>query len=70
METKKIIKLHMIDADISSFRELSERTGIDYQRLNKRVKSPETFHIYEIRALDRLFHFTDEELLSLLRGAK
>lgn len=65
---KKLLLLYMIEADINNFSELSRQSGIDYQTLNVRIKNPGTFRVYEIRQLDELLHFTDEDLLILLRG--
>ena len=65
---KKLLLLYMIEADISNFSELSRQTGIDYQTLNVRVKNPGTFRVYEIRQLDELLHFSDEDLLLLIKG--
>lgn len=65
---KKLLLLYMIEADINNFSELSRQSGIDYQTLNVRIKNPGTFRVYEIRQLDELLHFSDEDLLILLRG--
>lgn len=65
---KKLLLLYMIEADINSFSELSRQTGIDYQTLNVRIKDPGTFRVFEIRKLDELLHFTDEDLILLARG--
>ena len=65
---KKLLLLYMIEADINNFSELSRQSGIDYQTLNVRIKDPGTFRMYEIRKLDELLHFTDEDLLILIRG--
>ncbi len=65
---KKLLLLYMIEADISNFSELSRQSGIDYQTLNVRIKNPGTFRVYEIRQLDELLHFTEEDLLLIIRG--
>ena len=66
---KKLFKRYMNEADIDNFSELSRRSGIDYQTLNVRIKeNPGTFRIYEIRQLDELLHFSDEDLLLITRG--
>ena len=51
-----------------SLKEIAERAGIDYQRLLKRIENPKTFKLFEIEALDELLHFTDSDLLKILRG--
>lgn len=53
---------------IDSLKEIAEHTGIDYQRLLKRIENPKSFKLFEIEALDELLHFTDEDLLKILRG--
>lgn len=65
---KKLFLRYMIDADINNFSELSRQSGIDYQTLNVRIKNPGTFRIYEIRQLDELLQFSEEDLLLLMRG--
>ena len=66
---KKLFKRYMNEADIDNFSELSRQSGIDYQTLNVRIKeNPGTFRLYEIRQLDELLHFSDEDLLLITRG--
>ena len=66
---KKLFKRYMNEADIDNFSELSRQSGIDYQTLNVRIKeNPGTFRLYEIRQLDELLHFTEEDLLLIIRG--
>lgn len=65
---KKMLRLYMIEADINSFVELSKQTGIDYQRLNKRMTDPHSFTVFELLALEETLHLTDEDLLKLIKG--
>ena len=65
---KKILKLYMIEGDIDNFTQLSKETGIDYQRLNRRIADPHSLTIAEILALDDTLHFSDEDLLKLIKG--
>ena len=65
---KKLLLRYMIEEDINNFSELSRMSGIDYQTLNVRIKNPGTFRVYEIRQLDELLHFTEEDLLLIIRG--
>lgn len=60
---------YMVVQHIESFKELAERSGIKYQTLNAHVKAPEQFRMYEIKALDKILAFRDEDLLTLMRGA-
>jgi hypothetical protein len=65
---KKILKLYMIEADIDNFTQLAKETGIDYQRLNRRISDPHSFTVFELISLDDVLHFSDEDLLLLVRG--
>lgn len=65
---KKLLKFYMIDYDIDSFRELAKETGIDYQTLLDHIAKPELFRQWEIRVLDEVLKFSDEDLLKLIRG--
>lgn len=65
---KKLLKRYMLDADLDSFTQLSKETGIDYQRLNRRIADPHSFTVFELISLDDVLHFDDEDLLKLIRG--
>ena len=65
---KKLLRRYMIEADIDSFTQLAKETGIDYQRLNKRMADPHSFTVFELLALEETLHLTDEDLLRLIRG--
>ena len=65
---KKMLKLYMTLADIDNFTQLAKETGIDYQRLNRRKADPHSFTVFELNALDDVLHFSDEDLLKLIRG--
>lgn len=65
---KKLLRRYMIEADIDSFAQLAKETGIDYQRLNRRIADPHSFTVFEIISLDDVLHFSDEDLLLLVRG--
>lgn len=64
---KKLLRRYMIEADIDSFTQLAKETGIDYQRLNRRMADPHSFTVFEIISLDDVLHFSDEDLLLLVR---
>ena len=65
---KKILKLYMIEAEIDNFTQLAKETGIDYQRLNRRIADPHSFTVFELIALNDVLHFEDEDLLKIIRG--
>lgn len=66
---KKMLQLYMIEADMgTSITELARQTGIDYQRLNRRIADPHSFTVFELISLDDVLHFDDEDLLKLIRG--
>ena len=65
---KKTLRLYMIEADIENFTQLAKETGIDYQRLNRRIADPHSLTVFEILALDNTLHFTDEDLIKLIKG--
>ena len=67
---KKMFEHYMIDADLDNFTELAKETGIDYQRLNRRLADPHSFTVFELVSLDDVLHFSDEDLLILLRGQR
>ena len=65
---KKTLRLYMIEADIENFTQLAKETGIDYQRLNRRIADPHSLTVFEILALDNILHFTNEDLIKLIKG--
>ena len=58
----------MNELDIESFKSLADDTGIDYQTLLDHIARPELFRKFELKALDDVLHFTDEDLIKLIRG--
>ena len=52
-----------------SVKELSEKSGLNYSTLiNGRKQAPETFTLFEIRAIDEVAPLYDQELIALIRG--
>lgn len=68
LNVKKLLRRYMVEADLDCFTELARETGIDYQRLNRRIADPHSFTVFEIISLDDVLHFSDEDLLLLVRG--
>lgn len=64
---KKLFQRYMLEHDIESFKELAKSVGMDYQTLRDRLIRPELFRAYEIKALNNLLHFSDEDLLNLIK---
>ena len=65
---KWLIKDYMCRAHIESISELAKLTGLTRRLLYDRINNPETFRIFELKALDEVLHFQDEDYLKLARG--
>ncbi len=65
---KWLIKRYMVDAHIESLGELSKRTGIAKRTLYDRIHEPTTLKLFELKALDSILHFKEEDLIQLIRG--
>lgn len=63
-----LLRKYMNEQHIKSFIELSKRTGINYQTLNNRMNNIGQLRIYELNALDEILHFSQEDLIKLIRG--
>lgn len=66
---KWMIKEYLCKARIESISELAKMTGITMRTLYDRISKPETLRMYELIALNDVLHFTDEDLLKLMKGA-
>ncbi len=67
---KWLIKLYMAQNHIDSISELARMSGLSRKLLYDRINDPATFRVYEIKSLDDVLHFSDEDMLFLLRGEK
>ena len=65
---KWILKRYMIDQHIESFNQLADMTGIARRTLFDRINAPRTLRVYEVAALDKVLHFSEDDLLRLARG--
>ena len=65
---KWLIKRYMVEAHIESLSELAKAAGIARRTLYDRIDDPGTFRLFEIMALDKILHFSDEDLTKLARG--
>lgn len=65
---KWLIKEYMIKARINSFSELARCAGIEYQTLQNHIKHASSFRLFEIRMLDDVLHFSDDDMLKIIRG--
>ncbi len=65
---KWLIKRYMIDAHIESLVELSKRTGIAKRTLYDRIHDQSTLKLFELNALDEILHFSEEDIIKLIRG--
>lgn len=64
---KKMFRMYMLKQDVESFKQLASLTGIKERNLEKKIVNPSMFRLYEIRALDEILHFSDEDMLKLVR---
>ena len=67
MTVEEYLKHSMIDNSISDKTELARKSGIDIQRLNRRIKAPSTFTLGGIAALNDVLGFDDETLLDIMK---
>ena len=65
---KWLIKSYMVKAHINSVMELSAATGITRRHLYDILKDPYRLKVFEIKALDEVLHFSEQDLLRLVRG--
>lgn len=63
-----MLSSYLVQNRIESFRDLAKMTGIKYKTLLEHIASPENFRMYEVKALDKILNFRDEDLLILVRG--
>lgn len=62
----KIIKTAMLRADIGSYLELAQVTGIKPATLTQtRRRDPRSFRLYELAQIDKALRFTSEEWLQI-----
>ena len=65
---KWLLKRYMNEQRIDSISELSRLTGIEYQTLQNHIKNIGQFRVFEIKQLDAVLHFSDEDLVRLAKG--
>ena len=67
--TRRIIDKYIaIKGYERGLKELSERTGIKYLRLQEHIKNPGSFRKYEIKMIVDELGISDEDLVLLIRG--
>lgn len=62
-----LIKRQMAECHISSCPDLCSKVGINYRTLRERFNNSGSVRLYELRELDKILNFTDEQLLQLIR---
>lgn len=67
MTVEKFLDLQMIQNDIPSKMALSKMTGIDYQRLNKRLKAPLSMTLSELDALSDTLNLNEESFMDFIK---
>lgn len=65
---KWLLKRYMSDARIESLTELAKEIGMTRKTLYDRINKPQTLKAFEIAALDKVLHFSNEDLAMLIRG--
>ena len=53
---------------IRSVNMLADKTYISRSTLHRKMKAPDTLTLAEIRQIDHKVHFTEEEMMVLIRG--
>lgn len=67
MTVEKFLNLQMVQNDIPSKTALAKRSGIDYQRLNRRIEAPSTMTLSELAAISDTLNFTKDNLMDFLK---
>lgn len=65
---KWLIEEYRVRQHIESVEELAIRTGINIRTLRRRIEDPRQLRMFEIEALNKILHFTNEDLLKIMRG--
>lgn len=69
LETRnRIIRVAMAREGIRSQRDLGEQMGVEEGVISGRFRGRVKWDIDELRKLDMVLHFRDDELLKLIRG--
>lgn len=66
-EEKVIVKAR-VRSSIPYRKELSKETGINDQTMRNRMRHPEDLRLYELRRIHAVVKFSDEELLTIVKG--
>lgn len=64
-DLKWLIKEYMTRLRIEDFKTLAKMCGIDYQTFQRRIKHPENFRMFELRAINDILHFESEDLIKI-----
>ena len=67
MTIDNFLKLQMVQNDIPSKTALARQTGIEYQRLNRRLEYPSTMTLSELAAISDTLNFTKDNLMDFLK---
>ena len=65
---KWLIQMYRVKQHIKSDTELAKRTGIKRQHFYTLMNQPERIRLSELRMLDEILKFSDEDLLKIIRG--
>lgn len=66
----KVIKAAMLRRDIGSQAELGALMGMSQAAVNRRFSGDTFWDLPELWRLDKILHFTDDELLTMVKCAR
>lgn len=63
---KWLLREYMTKKHISSFKELSKLTGIEYRTLMNHIADARLFRLYELKAIAEVLGLKDEDVLKII----
>lgn len=63
-----ILRKSSAEAHIKTNKELCKQTGINARTLRDRFIDPSSLRVFELRALNDVLNFSDEDLLKIVKG--
>lgn len=69
-EVRGIVAQKVIALGIHTNNALAVKLGISYPALMRRLREPRLFTLEELQKMQKVLRFTDEDILTIVRGAK